>query len=143
LIVVWVASKLPSQKLNEMFHEHPIPTILFFALYVTDLPYRLSTSNLGTGIWKLTNAFEIIAYYAFVSFLWWLLICWISGKILKNRRFQWNWYKVVIDKMFVIIPVLYKIILGIIVASFIFLALFSFISLFLGYSGQDLKSFSR
>ena len=100
LIATWVASKFTREKIKEKFYRHPIATTIFALLYVTDLPYRLSESDLGGGLFKMINAFEIIIYYAFLSFLWWLLVCWISEKIWKKQKFEWAWYKKSIDKIF-------------------------------------------
>jgi len=136
LLVVWVASKFPREKLKEKFLKHPVATIILFVLYITDLPYRLSEYWGG----NIASIFEVIVYYAFISFLWWLLVCWISDKIFKKQRFQWNWYKKIVDKVFVIIPPLYKFILGLLVALFIFIILFLLITLVFHYSGSDLKN---
>jgi len=138
LIATWVASKFTIHTLKEKFYRHPVATIVFTILYLTDLPYRLSGSDLGGGLIKFINAFEIIIYYAFISFLWWLLICWISSKIWKKQRFQWNWYKKTIDKIFIILPLLYKFILGLIVALLLFIILFLLITKIFHYSGSDI-----
>lgn len=135
LLVVWVASKFTKETLKQKFLRHPIATIILFILYVTDLPYRLS--EYGGGIVAI---FETIVYYAFVSFLWWLLMCWISSKIFKKQRFQWRWYKKIIEKIFVFIPIAYKIILGLIVALILFFVIFILITVVFKYSGQDLKT---
>ncbi len=134
LIVVWVASKFTRERLKEKFLRHPIATIILLILFITDLPYRLS------GYWggNLASIFEIIVYYAFISFLWWLLVCWISEKIWKKQRFQWNWYKKIIDKIFIILPPLYKFVLGLIVALFLFLFLFLLITKVFHYTGSDI-----
>ena len=101
LIVIWVAEKLPKEKLINKFYEHPVASTVFLILYLTDLPYRLSESNLGAGLWFIINAFEVIIYYAFLSFLWWLLICWISKKIWKQpKKREWQWYKNAVNKAF-------------------------------------------
>jgi len=136
LLVVYVASKFTRKKLKEIFLRHPIATIILFVLFITDLPYRLS------GYWggNLASIFETFVYYAFVSFLWWLLVYWISEKIFKKQKFQWNWYKKIIDKVFIIIPPLYKFILGLLVALFIFIILFVLITLVVHYQGSDLKN---
>jgi len=136
LLVVWIASKFPREKLKEKFLRHPIATILLFILYITDLPHRLS------GYWgsNIISIFEVIVYYAFISFLWWLLLCWISDKIFKKQKFQWNWYKKIIDKIFVFMPPIYKFVFGLIVALFIFFVLFLLITIIFRYSGSDLKS---
>lgn len=134
LLVVWVASKFTQETLKQKFLRHPLATIILFILYVTDLPYRLS--EYGGGIVAI---FETIVYYAFVSFLWWLLICWISSKIFKKQRFQWRWYSKTIEKIFVLMPIAYKIILGLIVALVLFFVLFILITVVFKYSGQDLK----
>src|SRR3989344_887772 len=139
LIVTWVASKYTQESLKEKFYRHPIATIILFISYITDLPYRLSESDLGGGLFKMINAFEIIIYYAFISFLWWMLICWISKKIWRKQKFEWSWYKKIVDKVFIFLPPLYKFILGLMVALLIFLLLFV---LFVGvfhYSGSDLQ----
>ncbi len=138
LIATWVASKFTFETLKEKFYHHPIATIIFIVLYLIDLPYRLSESDLGSGLIKFINAFEIIVYYAFISFLWWLLICWISSKIWKRQRFQWNWYKKTMDKIFIIIPPLYKFILGLIVALLLFIILFLLTTKIFHYSGLDI-----
>lgn len=140
LIATWVVSKYTQQSLKEKFYRHPIATIIFFILYLTDLPYRLSETDLGSGLFKMINAFEIIIYYAFLSFLWWMLVCWISKKVWRKQKFEWSWYKKVVDKIFVFLPPLYKFILGLMVALLIFLLLFV---LFVGvfhYSGSDLQN---
>lgn len=139
LIATWVASKFTRERLKEKFYRHPIATIIFALLYVTDLPYRLSGSDLGGGLFKMINAFEIIIYYAFLSFLWWLLICWISEKIWKKQKFEWLWYKKSIDKIFAFLPPAYKFILGLMVALLIFLLLFVLFAGVFNYSGADLQ----
>ncbi len=135
LLVVWVASKFNKETLKEKFFRHPIATIILFILYVTDLPYRLSECSAGS----IVTIFETIVYYAFVSFLWWLLICWISSKIFKKHRFQWRWYKKAIEQFFVFMPIAYKIIMGLIVALILFFVIFILITVVFKYSGQDLK----
>lgn len=136
LIVVWVASKYPKENLKEKFSKHPIATIILFVLLIIDLPYRLS------GYWggTLASIFEVIVCYSFISFLWWLLVCLISEKIFKKQKFQWNWYKKIIDKVFVILPPLYKFILGLLVAIFIFILLFLLMTSVFNYSWADFKS---
>jgi len=134
LLVVWVASKFTRESLKQKFFHHPIATIILFILYVTDLPYRLAEYG-----GNLISIFETIVYYAFVSFLWWLLICWISGKIFKKQRFQWRWYKKTIEKIFVLMPIVYKIILGLLVTLILFAILFFLITVVFKYSGQDLE----
>jgi len=133
--VVWVASRFTKETLKEKFIRHPIATIILFILYVTDLPYRLSRYSAG----GIVAIFETIVYYAFVSFLWWLLVCWISSKILKKHRFQWLWYRKSIEMVFVIMPSAYKFILGLIVALILFFVIFILITVVFKYSGQDLK----
>lgn len=139
LIATWVASKHTREKLKEKFYRHPIATIIFALLYVTDLPYRLSESDLGGGLLKVINAFEIIIYYAFLSLLWWLLISWISKKVWKKQKFEWTWYKKSIDKIFVFLPPVYKFILGSMVALLIFLLLFVLLAGVFNYSGADIQ----
>jgi len=92
------------------------------------------------GYWggNLASIFEVIVYYAFISFLWWLLVCWISEKIWKKQRFQWNWYKKIVDKTFIILPPLYKFVLGLIVALLLFLLLFLLITKVFHYTGSDI-----
>lgn len=140
LIVTWVASKFTVQTLKEKFYLHPVATIIFSFLYLIDLPRRLLKSGFGGGLLKLINAFEIIIYYAFISFLWWLLICWVSEKVWKKQRTQWSWYKKIIDKIFIFIPIIFKFILGLIAALLIFLILFFLIVWVFHYSGADLKN---
>lgn len=135
LLVVWIASKFTKEKLKQKFLRHPIVTISLFILYVIDLPYRL----VGYGRGGIVIIFETIVYYAFISFLWWLLVCWISSKIFKKQRFQWSWYQNVIEKLTVLTPIAYKIILGLIVSFILFYILFVTISVIFKYSGQDLK----
>lgn len=124
LIATWVASKYTQESLKDKFYRHPIASIILFISYLTDLPYRLSESDLGGGFFKMINAFEIIIYYAFISFLWWMLVCWISKMVWRKQKFEWSWYKKIIDKIFVFLPPIYKLILGLIVALLIFLLLF-------------------
>jgi len=135
LLVVWIASKFSKEKLKQKFLRHPIATIILFILYVTNLPYRLAQYS-GGGI---VTIFETIVYYALVSFLWWLLFCWISSKIFRKQRLQWGWYQKVIENIFVLMPIAYKIILGLIVAFILFFAIFLLITVVFKYSGQDLK----
>ncbi len=139
LIVRWVISKNTSERLKEKLYRHPIATIIIFLLYISDLYYRLG-SDLGIGAVKIINAFEIIIYYTFLDFLWWLLICWIIKKIWKmDQRFGWSWYKIIVDKVFIFLPLLYKLTLGLMTALFIFLLLFILLSGVLNYSGEDLQ----
>ncbi len=133
LLVVYVASKFPREKLKQKFFRHPIATIIMFLLFVTDLPYRLAEYG-GGGGW-----FETILFYAFLDFLWWLLVCWISSKIFKKQRFQWKWYQKTIEKIFVILPIAYKIIFGLILTVIIIFIIFLLITVVFKYSGQDLK----
>ena|ERR1700690_4419834 len=135
LLVVWVASKFPEEKLKQLFLKHPIATIILLIVYITDLPSRLQEFG-GGGIVPI---FETIVYYAFVSFLWWLLICWISSKIFKKQSIQWHWYQKAIDIIFAFMPIVYKFILGSIVAIILFYVLFMLITVLFNYSGKDLK----
>jgi len=133
LLVVYVASKFPREKLKQIFFKHPVATIIMFVLFITDLPYRLAEYGTGGG-W-----FETILYYAFLAFLWWLFVCWFSSKIFKKQRFQWRWYQKTIEKIFVFLPIAYKIIFGLILAVVIFFIIFYLITFVFKYSGQDLK----
>lgn len=131
LSVVLVASKFTKETLKQKFLRHPIATIILFISYVIDLPYRLYYGGLPI--------FETIVRYAFVYFLWWLLVCWISSKIFKKQRFEWSWYKKIIETIFVLMPKAYKIILGLIVALELLLILFFLIIVIFKYSGKDLE----
>lgn len=135
LLVVWVASKFSKEKLKQKFLKHPIASIILFILYVTGLPYRLS--EYGGNI---IGIFETIIYYAFISFLWWLLVCWVSDKIFKKQKLQWHWYQKVIEKVFVLMPIAYKIILGLIIAFVLFFIIFILTTVVFKYSGQDIKA---
>ena len=136
LIVVWIASKLPREKLKEKFSNHPIATIIiFFLLIISELPNRLADYWDG----NLINVFEVIVYYSFIFFPWWLLVCWISEKIFKRQKFEWIWYKKIIDKMFIFLAPLYKFILGLLAALFIIMILFLLVTLVFHYSWSDLK----
>jgi hypothetical protein len=139
LLIVWLASKLPKEKLKQKFFKHPIATIIFFFMYVYEIPYRLAGNGGGNVIFKIIDAFEIIIYYAIVFFLWWLLICWISNMIIKRQKFQWGWYYKIIDKIFTILPIVYKLILAVIIAGFIFVILFIILTVVFKYSGRDLN----
>jgi len=136
LLVVLIASKFTRESLKEKFLRHPIATITLFILSIilTDLPYRVS------AFWGETLAyiFEVIVDYAFICFLWWLLVFWISEKIWKKQRFQWNWYKKILDKIFIILPPLYKFVLGLIVALLLFALLFLLITKLFHYTGSDI-----
>jgi len=134
-LVVWVASKFTKKSLKQKFYRHPIATIILFALYAVDLPYRLA-EYIDGGI---VSIFETIVYYAFISFLWWLLICWISSKIFKKQRFHWDWYKKVIGKFFDLMPILYKLVLGLIIGLLLLFIIFILITVVFKYSGQDLE----
>lgn len=139
LLVAWVASKLPQEKLKQKFFEHPITTIIFATWYlILTIPNRLTASYTGGFIFKIINIFEALIYDAFQIFLLWLLICWISSKIFKQPRLQWLWYKKLINKLFVGLPVIFKVVLGLIIAVFIFFFLFMLISVIFKYSGKDL-----
>lgn len=138
VIASYTVSRFTNQSLKDKFNSHPIVTIILSLLYLAGLPYRLSEYDLGRGIFKLINAFEIIVYYGFVLFLWWLLICWTSSKVRKKQLYQWNWYKKTIDKLFAIVPYVYKFILALIIALFIFIIIFVLISKTINYSGSDL-----
>jgi len=54
---------------------------------------------------------------------------------------MWEWYKKVVDKIFVFLPSLYKFILGLMVALLIFLLLFVLMAGVFNYSGEDLQKF--
>ena len=131
LLVIYIVSKFPQEKLKQKCLKHPIATIVLFILFITDLPYRLTEYG---GGW-----FETILFYGFLAFLWWLLVCWISSKILKKQRFQWHFYQKAIEKIFVILPIAYKIVFGLILTVIIFFIIFYLITIVFKYSGQDLK----
>lgn len=139
LVATWVASKYTSERLKEKFYRHPIATIIFALLYIINLPFRLTAYNLGPGVFKMINAFEIIIFYAFLSFLWWLLICWISEKIWKQQKFEWTLYNEFIDRIFVLLPPLYKFILALMIALLIFLLIFEVLAAVFNYTGADLQ----
>lgn len=136
LLVIWVASKFTKETLKIRFFRHPILTIIFFVIYIVDLPLRLKDYSLIYFV----PTFETIMYYAFVSFFWWLLACWISSKVFKkNQETNWSWYKKIIDKVFDLAPTIYKITLGLIVSLILFtLIIYLFASIF-QYSGEDLR----
>lgn len=136
LLVIYVASKFPKEKLKEKFLKHPIATIILFILYTLSFPH--TTSRLNVSIGNIIIVFEGIVSYAFISFLCCLLIFWISNKIWKQNKLQWNWYKKMIDKIFIIILPLYKFILGLIVALLLFPILFFLIAKGLHYTGTDI-----
>jgi hypothetical protein len=135
LLVVWIASKLPKEKLQHKFLKHPIATIIFSILYIISLPDRFTGFN-----GNVTNAFENVIYYAMVSFLWWLLICWISDKIFKKEKSPWVWYQKMIEKIFAFASIIYKIILGLVVVCMLFPLLFILITGVFKYSGKDLNT---
>ncbi|MHB8790211.1 MAG: hypothetical protein ACYDBT_10060 [Desulfobulbaceae bacterium] len=136
LLVTLIASKFNREKLKQNCLRHPIVTILLFIPYIIDLPYRFSEYS-SNGIIYI---FEIIVYYAFITFLWWLLFCWVSSKIFKKQRFEWLWYRKTIDIVFAIMPIAYKFILGLIVALILFFIIFVLITFVFKYSGQDFKT---
>jgi hypothetical protein len=140
LIATWVASKFTRETLRNKFYRHPIATIIFAIFYALDLPYRLAESDLGSGLLAAFNIFEIVVYYAFTSFVWWLLVCWISQKIWKTQKLSWSWYNNLVNKIFAILPPLYKFVLGSMVALLIFLLLFLLLANLSGYSGADLQA---
>ena len=140
LIVTWVASKFTHDQLREKFYKHPVATMLTVVGFIVDLPLRLVHADFNGGILVSTvDAFEIIIYYAFASFVWWLFFCWISKKIFKKQKYQWNWYKRLVDKAFVFIPLLYKLFLGLMVALTIFILLFVLLTHVFHYTGADLQ----
>jgi len=134
LIVTWAALRFPKETLKQKFLRHPIATIILFIIGLTDLPYRLSSTS-----GAIVSIFETIVYHAFLYFLWWLLVCWISSKIFKKERFQWVWYRKIIEKVFVIMPIAYKLVLCLIVALILFITVFILFTVVFKYSGQDLK----
>ncbi len=136
LLAVWIASKFTKDTLKQKFLKHPLATVILFISYIIDLPVRLAEYNTNGFI----QVFELIVYYAFTSFIWWLLICWISGKVLKRQRFQWRWYKKTIDLFFCFMPFVYKLVLGLIVASILFFVIFFLLAIVFKYSGQDLNA---
>lgn len=139
LLVVWVASKLPKEKLKHKFFKHPIVTIVLFLLYAINLPFQIAEYGSGNIILKIINVFETTVYYAFVSLLWWLLICWISDKLFKKLKFQWHWYHRMIEMLFVAIPIIYKFVLGLLSAALVFVILFFLFTIVLKYTGKDLN----
>lgn len=142
LLITWVASKFSSEKLKQKFYKHPIATITLSLLYLIGLPYQLSIYSSGSGLWKITSYFETIAYFAFVQVLWWLLVCKISRAIFKKQRYQWIWYKKIINNAFQIIPWLYKTVLYLLVIGctlIIILAVIFNIFEFLAPSAKDLQ----
>ena len=92
-----------------------------------------------SGLPWIINSFETIIYYAFLSFLWWLMACWVSEKIWADQKLKWEWYKRVVDKVFILLPPIYKSVLGIVFALLLFLLLFMIITNILNYSGSDLQ----
>ena len=136
LFVTWIASKFNREKLKQIFLRHPIATILVLILYLIDLPFELAEYRNG----GIISIFETILFFAFISFLWWLLFCWISSKIFKKQRFEWLWYRKTIDMIFAIMPFAYKFILGLIVALILFFIIFLLSTVVFKYSGQDLKT---
>lgn len=139
IVATWVASKNPVKLLQEKFYHHPIATIIISVSFMVDLPYRIFPYESMSGLPWIINIFEVIIYYAFLSFLWWLLACWVSEKIWSGQKFKWGWYKKVIDIIFILLPPIYKSVLGIVFALLVFLLLFRIITNILNYSGSDLQ----
>jgi len=136
LFVTWIASKFNREKLKQKFLRHPIVTILLFVQYLIRLPSGIAEYTSG----GIISIFELIVYLAFIFFLWWLLFCWVSSKIIKKQRFEWVWYRKTIDVFFAIMPFAYKFILGLIVALIMFFIIFLLITVAFKYSGQDFKT---
>lgn len=118
LLVVWVVSKFPKDELQQKLLRHPIATIVLFINYIINPPFG------GGG-----DSVEFFVFKAFSIFLWWLLICWLSSKIFKKQRFQWYWYKKVIERIFVAITIIHKIILSLLnfITFLLFLGILSFL----------------
>lgn len=123
LLIIFIASRFTKDSLKQKTFNHPLVTIIIFIIYITDLPYKIY--KYGGNIISFV---DIAVYYAFLFFCWWLLICWISSKIFKKQKLQWNWYKKIIEKIFLVTPIFYKIILGILVGVFLFSLLLILIS---------------
>lgn len=144
LVMVLVASMFTATSLKEKFFQHPIATIILSIFFIIDLLYRIFLQNnffdSGAGGLNLVNALGGLIYYVFWSFLWWLLVCWISKKISKKQKYKWGWYRKMIDWLFVFFPTFYKIILSLTVVYFIFILLFLLIAEVFNYSGADIKT---
>ena len=139
IVATWVASKSPAKLLQEKFYHHPFATIIISVSFMIGLRHRISPYETMSGLPWIINIFEAIIYYAFLSFLWWLFACWISEKIWSGQKFKWGWYKKVIDIIFILLPPIYKSVLGIVFALLVFLLLFRIITNILNYSGSDLQ----
>lgn len=139
VVATWIISKNPAEQLREKFYRHHLLTIIIAVSFILDLPYRISQHETMSGLTWIINSFETIIYYAFLSFLWWLSACWVSEKIWSDQKLKWRWYKKVVDKVFILLPPIYKSILGIVFALLLFLLLFNIITNILNYSGSDLK----
>jgi len=144
LLVTWVASKHSVFSLKEKFYRHPIATIILSALYLWDLSFRISEYSLGPGFFNyMINTFELVVFYAFLSFLWWLAVCWFSEKLWRKQRFSFNWYQKTVDILFAVTPPLYKFVLGLIISLVVLVTLFVSLSSVLNYSGEDLLKLGR
>jgi len=135
LILTWIASKYTAQSLKEKIYGHPIITLILLVIYLHELPYRYANSSLGSN---LVGIFELTIYYAFLFYIYWLIICWLSKLIWKRQRYQWIWYNKLVDKLIVIIPIIYKFLLGIIISIVVFINLFTILTRITNYSGVDI-----
>jgi len=142
-LATWVSSKQPREELKRKFSAHPMATSVCLVLFLCDLPYRLAEYGDGIGIYRIVNIFEAVVYYAYLSFLWWLLLCWICSKAYRGQRLRWNWYKIAVDKAFVAVPIVYKGALGLIVAVLLSMILFALGTVVFTYTGQDLKALGQ
>ena len=138
LLVIFVMTKHPRDKLESRFLDHPVITIIFFILFIFELPYRIIEKLGGFFVLQIMSSFDVVLYWAFIFFLWWLLFSWISKKFYKTRKYNWNFYNKIINMIFHWIFPVYKYLIAILASLFIFSVLFILISLMLGYSGQDL-----
>jgi hypothetical protein len=137
ILVIWLTTKYSKNDLKQKFINHKIVTIILFVWLLVVVSNKLIFSflflnrqgNIIVTLLGIVSLFNVVLYSIFLFFILWFVICWISNKIFKKQKNQWSWYNNIVNKSFIILPKVYKVILGLItiyIISFIaYLVFFS------------------
>lgn len=113
-ITYWLNKRYSKKIIKRKAFSHPIATSLLLITY----GFLVSDTLLNDFYWSgvgislisaLTSAsaLMIVGFYFLFFFIFWLILCYISEKILKDQNIRWGWYKSIIIKLLENAPLLY------------------------------------
>jgi hypothetical protein len=111
-ITYWLNKRYSKEIIKRKAFLHPIATSLLLITYGFLVFDTLLNDFYWSGsgiplISALNSALMVIGFYFLFFFIFWLILCYISEKILKDQNIRWGWYKNIIIKLLENVPLIY------------------------------------